>query len=287
MLDIYRNIYNFNEQPFRLTPDYRFCYSHPSYEAAKSYMKYAISQGEGFVAITGEPGTGKTTLIVALLAELDQERVKVAMLTNVQLDSEHFLQMMLDEFGLQADSQNPLQLLKSFLVEQHKNGIRCVLIVDEAQGLSKGSLEGIRLLSNIQYDNCLLLQVFLVGQGSLMNLIRKPKMEQLHQRLIAASEINLLGLTETKGYIEHRLNKAGWHNDPVFAKGVMRLIYKFSVGVPRRINLICHRLFLYAGLNEKHELTVGDAFHVIAELDDEGLLDRRVSNVLEIRNQSL
>ena len=275
MLDVYKSFYNFKEQPFRLSPDYRFCFSHPSYANAKSYLKFAVSEGEGFVAITGEPGTGKTTLIASLLAEIDSTRVQVATLANVQIDSANLLNMVLDEFELPIDSQrqaSPMSTLKRYLVQQYKNGRRCILIVDEAQGLSPSSLDEIRLISNLQHDNNLLLQVFLVGQEKLMDIIREPGLEQLHQRFIATSHLQSLDSTETEDYIKHRLCKVGWNNDPVFAVDVMNLIYMFSGGVPRRINLICHRLFLYGGLTQKHELVGADALHVIAELRDEGLL---------------
>ncbi|MDT8451967.1 MAG: AAA family ATPase [Gammaproteobacteria bacterium] len=275
MLDIYKSFYNFNEQPFRLSPDYRFCYNHPSYTNAKSYLKYAISEGEGFVAITGEPGTGKTTLITSLLSELDNVRVQIATLTNVQIDEVNLLHSVLEEFQLPLNNQNqagPISILKQFLIQQSKKGRRCILIVDEAQGLTNSSLEELRLISNLQHNNRLLLQVFLVGQESLMDIIRAPGLEQLHQRLIAASHLESLAQSETRAYIEHRLYKAGWKNDPTFAIEAMNIIYKFSGGIPRRINLICHRLFLYGGLTRKHELSGADAMHVIVELHREGLL---------------
>lgn len=280
MLDIYKSFYNFKEQPFRLSPDYRFCYNHPSYANAKSYLKYAISEGEGFVAITGEPGTGKTTLIKSLLSELDNVRVQIATLTNVQIDAANLLHTVLEEFQLPLKSRNqssPISILKQHLIHQSKNGRRCILIVDEAQGLSTTSLEELRLISNLQHNNRLLLQVFLVGQEPLMGIIRSQGLEQLHQRLIAASHLESLSQPETRAYIEHRLHKAGWNNDPAFAKEAMNIIYKFSGGIPRRINLICHRLFLYGGLSKKHELSGTDAMHVIVELHREGLLIPKTS----------
>lgn len=275
MLDVYKSFYNLKDQPFRLSPDYRFCFNHPSYANAKSYLKYAVVEGEGFVAITGEPGTGKTTLIAALLAELDSTRVQVATLANVQIDSDNLLNMVLEEFDLPTgdNSQaNPISMLKRFLIQQYKNGRRCILIIDEAQGLPVSSLEELRLISNLQYENSLLLQVFLVGQNPLMDMIRAPGLEQLHQRFIATSHLESLGLSETIAYIEHRLHKVGWDNDPVFTEDAMGLVYKFSGGIPRRINQICHRLFLYGGLTQRHELLGADALHVIVELHGEGLL---------------
>lgn len=274
MLDVYKSCYNLIGQPFRLTPDPRFSFGHPSYDDAKAYLKYAVSEGEGFVVITGAPGTGKTTLISTLLAELDRTRVHVATLTNVQLDTSNLVNMVADEFGLRADDNKSglLSRLVQFLKHQRIGGGRSILIVDEAQGLSVGALEELRLLSNLQHENRLLLQVFLVGQEPLMGMIRAPGMEQLHQRVIAASHIKPLQQDETRAYVEHRLRKVGWRNDPKFCGDTMSLIHKFSGGVPRRINLICHRLFLRSGLEQKHELVGADALHVIVELHKEGLL---------------
>jgi general secretion pathway protein A len=155
------------------------------------------------------------------------------------------------------------------------------LIVDEAQGLSVEALEELRLLSNLQHDNRLLLQVFLVGQEPLLDMIRAPGMEQLHQRVIAASHLIPLQQDETRAYVEHRLHKVGWQNDPKFCDDSMNLIHKFSGGVPRRINLICHRLFLRGGLEQKHELAGADALHVIVELHKEGLLTPVVRRSLD------
>jgi len=283
MLDVYKSFYGLEAQPFRLSPDYRFSFGHPSFDNAKAYLKYAISEGEGFFAITGEPGTGKTTLIATLISELDKDRVQVATLTNVQLDSVSLLSQVLEEFELLLSNesrQSPMSKLKQFLIQQYKNGRRCILIVDEAQGLSSASLEELRLISNLEYDNRLLLQVFLAGQPSLMAMIRAPGLEQLNQRFIAASELVPLDLDETAAYIEHRLLKVGWKKDPSFTGEAMKLIHKFSGGVPRRINLICHRLFLYGGLKQKREFIGPDALHVIVELHKEGLLSHSVRSAL-------
>lgn len=283
MLDVYKSFYKLKDHPFRLSPDHRFSFGHPSYDNAKSYLKYAVTEGEGFVAITGEPGTGKTTLIGALLAELDKSRVHVATLSNVQLDTVNLLKMVLDEFGLTPGSDeqtSPLSMLKRFLIQQYKNGRRCILIVDEAHGLPTASMEELRLISNLQYDNRLLLQVFLVGQESLMDIILEPGFEQLHQRFIAAAHLVPLKIEETRAYVEHRLHKVGWKNDPTFTKEAMNLVHKFSGGIPRRINLICHRLFLYGGLQQRHKLVGADALHVIVELHKEGLLTSKARKAL-------
>ncbi len=275
MLDVYKSIYNLEGQPFRLSPDYRFSFGHQTYEDAKSYLKYAVSEGEGIVAITGAPGTGKTTLIASLIAELDLSHVHVGVVTNVQLDSSNLVEMVVDAFSLQverSDSVSVMNEFKQFLKREHQQGKRVILIVDEAQGLTAELLEELRLFSNFQHNTELLLQIFLVGQEPLMDIIRSPGMEQLHQRLIAAAQLKPLGLKDTVDYILHRLSCVGWKNDPAFTDEVFSLIHKFSAGVPRRINLICHRLFLHAGLKGKHKLVGGDALNVVVELHREGLL---------------
>lgn len=275
MLDVYKSVYNFEGQPFRLAPDHRFSFAHQTYDDAKSYLKYAISEGEGIVAITGAPGTGKTTLIASLISELDFDQVQVGVVSNVQLDSGNLLDMIIDAFSMKldrSDSASIMEGLKLYLRHQRENGRRVILIVDEAQGLTSELLEELRLFSNLQHNTRLLLQIFLVGQEPLMDIISSPGMEQLHQRLIAAAQLKPLDFEQTVEYVVHRLRCVGWRNDPSFTDEALSLIHKFSAGVPRRINLICHRLFLHAGLNNKHELVGGDALQVIVELHHEGLL---------------
>ena len=192
MLDVYKSVYNLQGQPFRLGPDYRFSFEHQTYNDAKCYLKYAISEGEGIVAITGAPGTGKTTLISSLISELDHNHVQVGVVTNVQLDSSNLLDMVIDALSLTIDrSDNVSAMLgfKLYLRHQYEKGRRVILIVDEAQGLTPELLEELRLFSNFQHDSNLLLQIFLVGQEPLMDLVRSPGMEQLHQRLIAAAQL--------------------------------------------------------------------------------------------------
>jgi type II secretory pathway predicted ATPase ExeA len=281
MLDVYKTCYQLDAHPFRLSPDHHFSFAHRSYENAKAYLKYAISEGEGIIVITGGPGTGKTTLIGALLAELDKTHVQVASLNNIQLDSRHLVNLVIDAFDLRLENDSDagsLSQLEKHLKQHGQRGRRALLIVDEAQGLSTDALEELRLLSNLQHDNRLLLQVFLVGQEKLLEMIHAPGMEQLHQRVIAASHLEPLGLDETVSYVEHRLCDVGWEGDPAITEGALRLIHKFSGGVPRRINLICHRLFLYGGLQHKNTLDDKDAQYAIEELQKEQLLPLDLSD---------
>jgi len=216
MLDVYKSIYHLDGQPFRLGPDHHFSFGHRSYDDAKSYLKYAISEGEGIVAITGAPGTGKTTLIASLISELDEAETRVGVVTNVQLDSGGLIEMVAEAFSLTRDNASNVSLMGEFrryLKRQYESGRRVVLIVDEAQGLPMASLEELRLLSNIQHGTKLLLQIFLVGQEPLMDIIRSPGLEQLHQRLIAAAQLKPLDFEQTVDYIMHRLSCVGWKNN--------------------------------------------------------------------------
>jgi type II secretory pathway predicted ATPase ExeA len=275
MLDVYRTYYKLTGEPFRLSPDHRFSLGHRSYANAKAYLDYALLQGEGFIAITGGPGTGKTTLIGDILAGFEQTDMLVATLTSTQLESRDLLQMVAHSFDLHPEDRSKANLLlelERFLNQQSYRGHRTILIVDEAQSLSPSALEELRLLANMQRKDQLLLQIFLVGQEKLLDLIRAPGMEQLQQRLVAASVLEALRLDETIDYIEHRLRRVAWRGDPSITEAALRLVHQYSGGIPRRINMICNRLFLYGGMQQKHQLDGEDARIVVEELCQEFLL---------------
>jgi type II secretory pathway predicted ATPase ExeA len=279
MLDVYRDYYRLTGEPFRLSPDHRFSLGHRSYANAKAYLDYALLQGEGFIAITGGPGTGKTTLISDILAGFEQTDMRVATLTSTQLESRDLLHMVAHAFDLHPEDRSKANLLlelERFLNQQSYRGHRTILIVDEAQSLSASALEELRLLANMQRKDQLLLQIFLVGQEKLLDLIRAPGMEQLQQRLVAASVLEPLDLDETVDYVEHRLCRVAWRGDPAINEDALRLIHRYSRGIPRRINMICNRLFLYGGMQDKHELVGEDARTVIEELHQEFLLPAKL-----------
>jgi len=271
---MYEVFYQLNSEPFRLSPDHKFCYDHKSYAKARAYMAYAFSRAEGFVMITGAPGTGKTTLIGELIETLADENVKTANLVCTQLRADDLLKLTAYEFGVDQAIVEKGELLQHFAVtlrRWHRDGKRALLIVDEAQDLSESAMEELRLLTNIQENGQPLLQIFLLGQPGLRDLILGPALEQVHQRIVAASHLQSLEQDETEAYILHRLNRVGWQGDPLLSQQVFPLIYKFSEGVPRRINLICSRLFLHGWVTKRHHIGVADVREVIEELQSENL----------------
>ena len=268
---MYEAFYNLNTDPFRLTADHRFCFNHPNYIRAKGAVQYALYRAEGFVMITGRPGTGKTTLAEDLMASLPPNKYVIGQLATSQLEGGDLLRMTAYAFGLgvqQRQKAHILMHLMAFLAEKHQAGMHAVLIIDEAQGLAPSALQELRRLSDLQHESEPLLQIVLLGQEGLRERIRMPEMESIHQRLVATCHLEPLGPEETVNYVRHRLEQAGWNGDPGFAPGVLPIVYRFSEGIPRRINLICSRLMLYAFLAESHTVTADDAEAVIQELGE-------------------
>lgn len=271
---MYDNYYHLKAEPFRLSPDHHFCFNHQSYAKAKAYMQYAFERAEGFVMVTGRPGTGKSTLVNDLVDSLSSSGAKVAKLVSTQLEASDLLRMVAHSFGIQTetlDKATILQRLDKLLMSYHSDGRRALLIIDEAQDLSVSALEELRLLTNLQLNSQPLLQIFLLGQEELRALVQGPGMEQVQQRLVAACHLEQLKEDETKAYIIHRLEQVGWQGAPAISNAIYPVIYRFTAGIPRRINQICSRLFLHGSVEGSHKLGIEDARTVIAELQQEQL----------------
>jgi type II secretory pathway predicted ATPase ExeA/outer membrane protein OmpA-like peptidoglycan-associated protein len=249
-----------------------------------TYMRHALLRAEGFIVITGQPGTGKTTLINDLLQELKTDQVRVARLVSTQLAADDLLRLVAYAFDLNPegiDKATILNRIACFLEQQHQSGRRTLLIVDEAQDVNEEALEELRLLTNIQIMGHQLLQIFLVGQEELRGVVSAPSLEQLHQRVIAATHLESLSVTETKEYIKHRLRQVGWSGNPMISNQAYSMIHQFSRGIPRQINQICSRLLLHGSIEEKDRLGLLDLKIIIEELHEEMLLPLRIQEVVD------
>ncbi|HET6490861.1 MAG TPA: AAA family ATPase [Syntrophales bacterium] len=239
---MYKEFYGLAEDPFQINPDPRFFYMSEQHRAAYAHLTYALNKSKGFTVITGEAGTGKTTLILMMLARLNG-RTRMAHLFNPKLNSRDFLRYICQDFGLKTDGLRSkgelLMLLHRFLLECYARGERVVLIVDEAQTLSPELLEEVRLLTNLETPQSKLLQVILMGQPELDKILSEQRFRQLRQRISVRYHLNALNHDQTNEYIEHRLKVAGNRAERIFEPEAVRLIWKFSQGIPRVINALC------------------------------------------------
>ncbi len=269
---MYESYFRFSGKPFQLNPDPAFFYGSRGHKRAMAYLEYGLHQSEGFIVITGEIGAGKTTIVRSLLEQLDPNKVVAANLVSTQIDANDTLRMVAAAFGVPSrslDKAGLLLALETFLVSVAAAGKRALLIVDEAQNLTPAAVEELRMLSNFQLADHALLPSFLVGQPEFRDIMQRGEMQQLRQRVIASYHLGPLDSQETRGYIEHRLQHVGWHDDPRFEDGAFSAIYGFTGGIPRRINTLCDRLLLGAFLAEQHVITEANVREVIAELKEE------------------
>ncbi len=269
---MYEAFYGLSGKPFQLNPDPSFFFASKGHNSAFSFLKYGVYQGEGFIVITGEIGAGKTTVLRALLEEIDGRKVVAAQLVSTQLEADDLVRSVAVAFGLPVkglDKSQLLATLEAYLTTLAVESKRALLIVDEAQNLAPRAMEELRMLSNFQFGDHALLQSFLVGQPELRNLLRAPEMQQLRQRIIASYHLGPMDAEETRGYVEHRLRHVGWNGDPSIDDGAFAAIFAETGGIPRRINQLCNRLLLSGFLAEKHALTAADVEQVGAEIRDE------------------
>lgn len=235
------------ERPFALVPDPRYFFASRGHREALQHLLYAVRRGEGFVVITGEVGTGKTTLCRTLLKRLDPQ-IETAVILNPCQSEEELLQTILDDLGISAPPaltrKALLDALNAHLLESRAAGRRVVLIIDEAQDLPVRLLEHIRLLSNLETEREKLIQIILVGQVELSAKLCQRNLRQLNQRVAVRYRLPRLRPKETRAYIHHRLTRAGSERHDLFTWGALRLVHYFSGGIPRLVNVICDRALM-------------------------------------------
>lgn len=245
---MYLEHFGLKEYPFRVTPDSRYLYLGKAHSRAMAYMEYTVWNRDSFVVITGEIGSGKTTLIQKLLGGLD-ERIVVARIYQTQLDEIEFLQAFLVDLGLDPFNDSKVRMLgklNEFFLDQYAAGRRIVLVVDEAQNLSRRVLEEIRLLSGLETSQEKILNVILVGQPELNDLLNSPGMEQLVQRVRLRFHIKPLDAAETRAYVEHRLKVAGMAGQAIFSPESFPILLRYTGGTPRLINSLCDTAMICA-----------------------------------------
>src|SRR4051812_39355100 len=255
---MYETYYGLSAKPFRLRPDPHFFYGSKGHKRAMAYLDYGLSQGEGFIVITGEVGAGKTTLVRNLFNNLPSEQIVAAHLVNTHLDSDDTLRMVVSSFGLPYENASKADLLPR--LEQFSRGIdsqgkRALLVIDEAQNLTPRTVEELRMLSNFQTDERSLLQTFLLGQPEFRTTLNSPELRQLRQRVIATYHLGPMNGDETRAYIEHRLQTVGWRGNPCFTDGAHAAIHAYAGGIPRTTNHVCDRLLLMGFLEELDTFT--------------------------------
>ncbi|HEX7030356.1 MAG TPA: AAA family ATPase [Gammaproteobacteria bacterium] len=245
---MYADYFGLDEAPFAITPDPRYLFLGRRHAEALAHLLYGIREGGGFVLLTGEVGTGKTTLTRCLLDELPAE-VDVAMLLNPRLDVTEFLEAICQELHIPlpegGGNRRLVDALNRHLLDTHARGRRTVLIVDEAQNLSADVLEQVRLLTNLETAKTKLLQILLIGQPELRDLIARPELRQLAQRITARYHLEPLERDELRAYVAHRLAVAGARG-PIFGAPALKAVWKHSAGIPRRVNILCDRALLGA-----------------------------------------
>ena len=271
---MYRDFYGFRQKPFNLVADPGFLYMSSKHRLALTYLEYGLTDGIGFVLLTGEIGTGKTTLIRQLLSQVEKD-LEVAVVFNTNVTSEQLLELILQDFEIEARTRRKavhLDILNQFLIDKYSEGKRAVLIVDEAQNLSWSALEEIRMLSNLQTEQEPLLQIVLVGQPALQSKLRDPSLSQLSQRISVSYHLSSLSFPEAKEYIAHRLNKAGAQKGQIFDLEAVKSIFHHSKGIPRAMNIICDAALVYGYADELKSINKQVIEQVIKDKSDVGVV---------------
>src|SRR5512137_78757 len=255
---MYLDFYGFSETPFSLSPNPRFIFYSKTHKEAFATLLYGIKGHFGFVELTGEVGTGKTTVLRTLLSQLDEDKFRTALIFNPKLTAIDLMAAINREFGIPCESANITELLgelNAFLLMENCAGRTVVLIIDEAQNLSPELLEQVRLISNLETDTDKLIQIVLAGQPELGRQLERPELRQINQRIALRYHLQTLDREDSAAYIEHRLALVGGRDRALFSSWALRWLYHYSRGTPRLINILCDRALLVAYTEDRRRIT--------------------------------
>lgn len=265
---MYCEYFGFKEKPFNITPNPRFIFLGKHHRDAFAHLLYGINRHSGFIVLTGEVGTGKTTLLRTLLSQLENEEHHTALIFNPCLSAQELLRNINREFGIPAEGLSTAELLdqlNQFLLRQNRDGKTVVLVIDEAQNFEPSVLEHIRLISNLETETDKLIQIVLAGQPELTRLLERTELRQLGQRITVRYLLGSLDFEDLEAYISHRLEKAGGWNAVTFSPAALKAVYKASKGIPRLINIICDRILLICYTEETRKVDAKIAAQAIRE----------------------
>ncbi|HZQ70106.1 MAG TPA: AAA family ATPase [Terriglobales bacterium] len=267
---MYKEFFGLRANPFNVNPDPRYLFLTRHTEEALACLTYGIQSRKGFVLLTGEVGTGKTTLINKLLEWLRLQQVATAFVFNSRMNVPQFLDYMMTDFGIPCDSRSKSQILLrlyNWLLDRYRAGETAVLIVDEAQNLSDEVLEEIRMLTNLETFTEKLLQIVLVGQPELEQKLKQPQLRQLRQRLTLRAKTHPLSLEETKAYILQRLRIAGSNGQQIFDPEALLAVHRYSNGIPRVVNLVCEHCLVSAFVDQQKTISANVVDTVARDFD--------------------
>ncbi|HVH70564.1 MAG TPA: AAA family ATPase, partial [Candidatus Dormibacteraeota bacterium] len=268
--EMYKKFFGLRESPFKVNPDPRYLFLTPGIQEALASLAYGIRGRRGIILLTGEVGTGKTTILNMVLDWLRQNRAATAFIFNTRFTTKELFGCLMADFGIPCESHSKSEILmrlNRWLLDRYTNGQTAVLIIDEAQGLSDQVLEEVRFLTNLETSTEKLLQVVLSGQPELEDKLRQPHLRQLRQRITVRCRTTPLSLEETQGYITERLRIAGATNGPLFSPGAVESIYRYSRGIPRVINVLCEHGLINCFADQQKKVTPDHVEEVAREFE--------------------